>query len=192
MSSKRGQALLELAIFGSLALLAMAFMLQIGLRMNFQQEIEQQTFRSAMREASNRDKRNRKPPQVVSYLQYRDRQTADPGQGFAIMPRFSTQGQSTVSWGKFLTFLTRDDKESKPLTVVSVNGQGRINHFGEIPSGPFVKKVTKNYTVRGTVSQSSGTASLSTTANESTSVDTSVGGTGSGLSNSVGWSGNGW
>ena len=48
MTPNAGQALVELAIFGSLGLMALTFLIQMGLRLNYQQELQQQTFRRAL------------------------------------------------------------------------------------------------------------------------------------------------
>ena len=48
-----GQALIEFAIMGSIALLAFTVLIQMGLRMNYQQEIQQDAFRNALRIAQN-------------------------------------------------------------------------------------------------------------------------------------------
>ena len=66
---RRGQALIEFAIVGSIALMALAFLIQIGLRMNYQQEMDQQTFRRAMKIAQSE---NAIESARISYNQYRE------------------------------------------------------------------------------------------------------------------------
>ncbi len=118
-SEMRGQALVEFAIIGSLALLALALLIQVGLRANYQQEIEQQNFRRAMQEAQKEDEEE---SQAVSVYQVRDRQVPNPADGLGIMSRSRTEASSTVTWGEYLTFLD-DGRESQPLTVVRLNDQ---------------------------------------------------------------------
>ncbi len=119
--SCRGQALLEFAIMGSLALMALGFFIQIGLRANFQQEIEQQNFRRTMRIAKSHDKNE---PQSVTLQQYRDRRVPNPTDGLGVMPRTSTNASNTVVWGEFLTFLAVD-RNSQPQIVVQLNDEER-------------------------------------------------------------------
>jgi len=116
--SKHGaQALVEFAIFGSLFLVALAFLVQIGLRMNYQQEIEQQTFRRAMSAAQQEGDEE---SQMTTYYQVRHRQIPDPSDGFAVQPRVRTESAATVVWSEFLTFLDRG-RDSQPRTLVHLD-----------------------------------------------------------------------
>lgn len=118
-----GQALVEFAIFGSLFLMALAFLVQIGLRMNYQQEIEQQTFRRAMNAAQQEGDEE---SQLTTYYQVRQRQIPDPSDGFAVQPRVRTESSATVVWSEFLTFLDRG-RDSQPRTLVHLDNADETN-----------------------------------------------------------------
>lgn len=128
---RRGQAMLEVAITGSLALVALAFFIQIALRQNYQQEIEQQTFRRALRMAHSFGDEERP---AISYHHFRDRQLPDPADAFGIIPRTLTTSTSSVTWGEFLTLLA-DDADSAPLVVVDLNTNGGINQRRNFNAG---------------------------------------------------------
>ena len=175
-SPKRaGQALIEFAVFGSLALLALAFMIQIGLRANYQQEIDQQTFRRALDVA---DSYSDIEPVSVSYLQFRDRQIPDPSEGFGIMPRAATTGQAEVVWGTYLGFADKDDRRSQPLTIVRVNNaerEFRSDDFKNAPDDlPLYTRIDRTLTSAGTIRQTrqpnAESSSLATRTTQTTTV----------------------
>jgi len=168
----RGQALLEFAILGSLALFALAFLIQIGLRVNFQQEVEQQTFRRTLAKA---DSYSTIEPVSVQYQEFWDRQVPSPGDGFAVMPRTYTEANATVVWGTFLSFTADQDRRSQPLTVVSVNGverDFREEDFEGIPeTAPEISRIDRRLTASGTVQQANATSSsLATNTTQTTTV----------------------
>jgi len=171
-----GQALLEFAIFGSLALFALAFLIQIGLRVNYQQEIDQQTFRRALAKS---DSYSVVEPPGVTYLQFRDRQIPSPADGFAVMPRVATQGAASVVWGTFQANTDVDDRDGQYLTVVRVNGttqefrgdEERGDFQGLPEDAPLISRVNRTLTSRGTVQQTdAASSSLSTATDQTTTV----------------------
>lgn len=169
---QRGQALLEFAIFGSLALLALAFLIQVGLQVNYQQEIDQAAFRTALAKA---DSYSVVEPAAVQHLEFRDRQMPSPADGFAVMPRVLTSSGATVVWGTFLARTDRDDRQSDPLTVVRVNAtqrEFRKRDFDGTPEDdPLFSRITRSATSAGSVRQTDATSSrLSTTTNQTTTV----------------------
>src|SRR3989338_365860 len=94
LNGLNGQAMIELAIFGSFAILALGFLIQIGLRQNFQQEIEQTAFRRALIFAKSEGDEE---SQSVQYSYFRNRRAPNPSDGFAVTPRSLTQGSSTLT-----------------------------------------------------------------------------------------------
>lgn len=109
--------MVEFAITGSLALVALALLIQVGLRANYQQEIDQQTFRRAQRIAQNEGDEE---SQAIVLTHFRDRQVPNPSLGFVLTPRMSTQSNATVTWGEWLTFLA-EDRDSQPRIEILVN-----------------------------------------------------------------------
>ena len=127
--SEWGQALTELAVFGSVALAALAFLIQIGLQMNYQQEIDQNTFRRALQAARdewNDDNSMDPESHSVQYYQFRNRELPDPNEGFAIMPRTMTQANATVLWGKWKTFLEAGDRSSEPKIITTIDDTDQL------------------------------------------------------------------
>lgn len=173
---KRGQALIEFAIIGSLALLALAFLIQIGLRVNYQQEMDQQTFRRAMKIAQSEGSIE---SASINYNQFRDRQLPDPSDGFSMMPRTLTEGTANVIWGEHLAVGDEDDRNSQTRIMFQVNDalrEFRDEDFsprrgGGSPSLPHVTQVTRQQNSSGSVQQSDAkTSSLSTTTTQTTAL----------------------
>ncbi len=116
---QRGQAMIEVAVMGSLALAALSLLIHMGLRMNYQQQIEQETFRQALGTAKNGD-----PVQAVVVYQFRNRIMPDPSFGLPIRPRIQTQASAAVTWHPRLTKLEENDRASLPLIRVELDGGG--------------------------------------------------------------------
>ena len=163
-----GQALVELAITGSLVLLALAFFIQIGLRMNYQQELEQQTFRRALREAKSE---GTEESAAIVINHFRDRQVPDPSFGFALMPRTSTNASATVTWGEHLTTLS-DDRDSQPRILVVLNNKEkefRSEDFQE--NKDLIKHIHKEFqTINAHAEQTPLVTSLETDTREVTTL----------------------
>jgi len=169
---RRGQAFAELAVMGTLALMALGFLIQLGLQLGFQQEIDQETFRASMAttHAFLFD-----PPITVQYMQFRDRQIPDVEQGFGIMPRTLTSSDVGLTWSSHLHLTAEGDRDSMPLTVVNVNGT--VGQFREedldvgAPTDPLLTKVNRQLNANGTVTQPNATSSsTNTNTNQSTTV----------------------
>ena len=184
MTPNAGQALVELAIFGSLGLMALTFLIQMGLRLNYQQELQQQTFRRALLMAKCEGdgfkplvecvKRvpgvsDDEESQATVLNQFRDRQMPNPSLGFGIRPRTTTAASATVTWGERLTFLG-DDRDSQPRLVVQLNDQRRSYRSEDvIESQPFVKEITKTLvTDKAELKQIGSVTGLSTQTTETT------------------------
>ena len=174
--NNRGQAMIEFAVMASIALMALALLIQVGLRMNYQQEIEQQTFRRALRSSAGYDTTDsqgnpvqNRPPQSVTYIHYRDRQIPDPSDGFALMPRMTTEAQSSVVWARFLSFLT-GDSESKPRTVVNLNDTIKTFNADDLTGQPsLVSDIDRRIqSSGGIVTTRSGTGLVTTTTDDTT------------------------
>lgn len=157
---------------GSLALMALAVLIQVGMRVNYTQEIEMETFRAAMAESRSRWDIE---PVVVQYQQFRDRQMPSPDQPFAIMPRQLTSSGSALTWATHLDFGADPDEDSEGMTVISVNGtqqRFRENQLKTVdPDAPLIAAVDRQFTAGGVVTQPNATSSsLNTGTNQSTTV----------------------
>lgn len=177
--------MIELAIFGSLALLALAFLIQIGLRQNFQQEIEQTAFRRALRVAHSENKEIvgslgwntiEEESQAISYNYFRNRRLPNPSDGFAVAPRSLTQGSGTVTWGEWLTYLT-DDRDSQPRIIVNLDDQQALDARSEdFPKDqPLVRHIHKDLNGAAQIEQWPTETSQASISSETTEVTLSGG-----------------
>lgn len=160
--------MIEIAIFGSIALLALAFMIQIGLRQNFQQEIEQDAFRRALRVAQNEGDAE---SQAIQYNYFRNRRIPNPADDFAITPRTLTQAGATVTWGEWLTYLA-DDRDSQPRIIVNLDDQSAPEFRSEdfASDKPLISKIQKQVDGASQIQQSNTSSSLNAGSTESTTL----------------------
>jgi len=121
---------------GSIALLALAMLIQLGLRLNYQQQEEQNTFRHALLMAKCEGDEMDEPivecvrraervndddeSQAVTINRFHDRQIPNPTLGFGLRPRTTITANAAAVWGERLTFLD-DDRDSQPRIVVHLN-----------------------------------------------------------------------
>ncbi len=114
----RGQALLELAIFGSIIIMLIGILLNYGLRANFQQAALQKAFRKALAESVKSSDDN--APSSVSYVRTEDKHIPDPtnflGQG-QIMP-FVSSASVTNS---YKLDLGADNQAELPVIKIDIN-----------------------------------------------------------------------
>ena len=157
---------------GTLALSALAFIISLGLGLNHELEMDQENFRAAL--ATHNRTFLFEPPIAVHYTQFRDRQIPDVEQGFGMMPRTLTHGDVSVTWHDHLYLTADQDRVSKPMTVINVNGmtrQFRDEDFETLPPGPLITKVNRQFTGNGVVAQRNSKASTTNTgSNQSTTV----------------------
>lgn len=74
--NKKGQAILELAVFGSILIMLLGILVNYGLKYNFQQQVMQQAFRKALGIAANRPS--------ATYILVKDRHIPDPSNPFGV------------------------------------------------------------------------------------------------------------
>ncbi|MCI0529741.1 MAG: hypothetical protein L0Y56_20050 [Nitrospira sp.] len=160
--TRRGQALMEFTIVGAIALLALTFLIQIGLRANFQQEIDQQSFRRAMQISQSGIEDDDTESQAIVFHNIRHRQTPDPSAGLGFMPRVPSQGGGVVTWGEWLTFLA-DDEDSQPRIVVQLNKTRAEFRSGGFPDNqPFATRIANTTDRSGTIDQTGSGGGIAT------------------------------
>lgn len=171
---RRGQALIEVAVLGSLALLALTLLIQLGLRMNYQQELQQNAFRRALITAKNEGDDE---SQAVQYNYFRNRRLPNPSEGFGITPRVLAQGSGTVTWGEWLTYLENDDPDSEPRIIVSLDDQSSLDRrSGDFPDHqPLISRVDKDLTGSAEITQDNAGSTLTADSNEHTEMTLSNG-----------------
>jgi hypothetical protein len=134
--------MVELAIFGSLALLALAVLIQMGLRQNFQQDVEQDAFRRAQFVAQAEG--DEEESQAVQYNFFRNRRIPNPSDGYAVTTRMLAQGSGTVTWGQWLTYID-GSRDGEPRIIVNLDDQGLVDaRSSDFPDDqPLVSAVDK-------------------------------------------------
>lgn len=186
--SQQGQALIEMALIGTIAVAALGFLIQIGLGLNYEQENDQNAFRRALLmakcEGDEQEPSNwcntRVPPgvsfsdesQATTMLRMRDRKLPNPSIGFGLVPSTLTMGSATATWGERLTFLD-DSTDSQPRVVVRVNDfPDMLYRSGDFPHNqPIVRNIEKTTQMIGTLAQTDSTGSATdATTTENTTV----------------------
>ena len=118
-NAARGQSLLEVAVLGSLLVFALAALIRVGLRFNYQQQLQQDAFRKALRRAgvSNTEKR---AAVTHTYNLIQDRIVPEPSDPFGVNSRTRYSGANTVTYGRFLFSAGNEDHHSPPF-VFEIN-----------------------------------------------------------------------
>lgn len=112
-SSRRGQSMVETAVFGAIAVAALGFLIRVGLRVNYDQEIRMGAFRRALH-AAHADNGTDADAVATLYHYIAHRQLPDPEDGSAAMHRVRTAGDGFVVWGDRLTFAYGDGDRATP------------------------------------------------------------------------------
>jgi Flp pilus assembly protein TadG len=119
IQNKKGQAILELAIFGSILIMLLGVLISYGLRYNYQQLAMQRAFREALGTAVTSTKPHK--PISVSHLLIEDRHVPDSTHAFAVgsMMPFSSAGSVTRS---AKMHETPDFEDELPESSYHING----------------------------------------------------------------------
>jgi len=119
-TSRKGQALLELAIFGSLILMVLGALINYGLSEDFNQQITMEAFRDALASAAQSSAPGQ--PTSTSHLLVADRHIPNPSHPFAagaVMPVSSGAGVTRNSSLQ----VTADTPSELPTSIVKIGGQ---------------------------------------------------------------------
>ena len=93
-----GQALIELAVFGGIAIAALGFLIRVGMMMNYNQEVRMAAYRRALA-AAGADNGTDQDAMGATYHLIVNRQMPDPSDGFMSMQRMRTEASAFVMWG---------------------------------------------------------------------------------------------
>lgn len=93
-SSIKGQALTELAVFGSILLFCLAVLVQYGLQANYQQQLQMEAFRRAQKMAFERSG----PNSAASLVLIKDKPFPDPRDQFGFAERNTVAAGEGVVW----------------------------------------------------------------------------------------------
>jgi hypothetical protein len=120
--AQKGQALLELAIFGSLVLLVLGVLVNYGLNADFTQQAVMRSFRQALKTAKDAQNLNIVSPVQATHLSIDDRHIPDASHPFGIGSVVPVAGQSSSpTWG-FNLPITPEVVEELPRLILTVNG----------------------------------------------------------------------
>lgn len=128
---REGQALIELAVFGAVALAALGFLMRIGLRMHFDQEIRMAAFRRGLAAAGADNGTTDADALGTLYYYVASRQMANPNDGYMSLPRTRTEASAFVEWGDRFTYAYdgAGDAGRKTETLYVVRSNGTEQEF---------------------------------------------------------------
>lgn len=98
MINKKAQSLTELAVFGSILLLVLSFLISYGMRYNYQQDLQMRSFRRALSEAYV----SGRPDATASVVMLEDKHIPDPRDMFGAGSIVPVQAGAEVTWGNTL------------------------------------------------------------------------------------------
>ena len=122
--AKCGQALTELAIFGSIFLFCLAMLIQYGLEANYQQQAQMEAFRKAQKLAYHKTG----PNSSASLILVKDKPFVDPRDQWGFAERSPVMASASVTWGTDLssTYVKKfnDPIDARDLPAVYLEVEG--------------------------------------------------------------------
>lgn len=209
---RAGQAILELAIFGAVALAALGFLLKMGMKMNHDQEVRMAAFRRALA-AARADNGTDQDAMGTTFHYISNRQLPDSSDSYLTPMRQRSEASAFVEWGDRLTFAHElnqngDDDfgyKTQPLVIVRSDGteqEFRQDDFADDQAGGggvnfaargLVHDSTTTNTAGGTITSGPGGSSLGSSVSTSSSTVLRTKNGTSGIGSSVGsGTGVGW
>lgn len=131
----RGQALIELAVFGTIFLLVLGVMISYGLRYDYSQEAQMRAFRTALKIAANRNYG------TGTYMTLQEKHIPDPLNPYGAGSTMTVQGSASVT-RDYLAYAPPeiDGNEIDSLPTVVIDQQARF--VSSDPSGePFQRTI---------------------------------------------------
>ena len=123
LSNQKAQAVLELATFGSLVLFCLALLIHFGLQMNYQQNLQMQAFRKALKMAFYKQG----PSSSANLAVIKDKPMVDPADRWGFADRVSVGSGASVTWsntlnGVYVNEISEDpDVKDMPRTYIEIN-----------------------------------------------------------------------
>lgn len=138
MINQKGQSLVELASFGAVLLFCLGILIQYGMRANYQQDLQMQAFRKAMKIAYYKHG----PGAAASLSIIEDKAIPDPRDPWGFAGRQTVSASASVSWDSNLQALYIDDFDEPeqdsdlPYQLIEINDtQGAFKTAGYAASG---------------------------------------------------------
>lgn len=120
---KSGQSLVELAAFGSILLLCLSMLIQYGMRANYQQNLQMQAFRKALRAAYYKSG----PAAGTSITMVHDKAIPDPRDHWGIAERRPVTASASATWDSHIQanyiedFASDPSPNDLPRTIIEIN-----------------------------------------------------------------------
>jgi hypothetical protein len=182
---KKGQALIELAVFGMIALMALGFMIRIGLRINYNQEAKMAAFRKA--ESLSYGQPNAR---AVDVYQGSARQIPDPADEYMAISRERAGGGAYAEWSPKLTYANKNISSRTVLVGVAADNTVSPSYHTDMPESAIVNSSTMTNSGGATSTQDNSGTSLNSSTSASFGVSGPYGGSGSSPSSGFSQSGN--
>ena len=152
----RGQALVELAVFGSLLLVLLGYLVNTVLGYDYQMQAKTEAFRRSLSSAASSSRNN--APTFTSHLLIQDRQLSDPSDPFARGSVAPVASQAGVTRNYQLQVIPDRDNELPRLAL-------QVENVTTCPSGRVASSsqgglLTCNYTLAGFRFEATSQASL--------------------------------
>ncbi len=96
--NQKGQAILELATFGSIVLFCLALLVQFGIQMNYQQNMQMQAFRKALKLAYYKQGMNSQATLIMT----KDKPVVNPSDRWGFADRTPISGSASLTWSNTL------------------------------------------------------------------------------------------
>jgi len=147
----KGQSLVEIAVFGSLLLLLLGFLLDYGLQYNYQQEVKMEAFRRALRMAGESDLA--KSQEIVLV---KDLHIPDPGDRFALGQRAPFRGASSIFWSNKTSEENLTTPELTPSVRYTFNPDNDFE-YGFFPGSAWqTENINRTYTTANDIHERGG------------------------------------
>lgn len=123
VNNQKGQSLVELATFGSILLFCLGVLIQYGMEANYQQNLQMQNFRKAMRAAYYKSG----PGAGVSLSRIEDKPIPDPRDPWGVPERRPVSASASVMWDPNAQALYVDrysetpDTRDLPRSIIEIN-----------------------------------------------------------------------
>jgi len=156
----KAQSLSEMAVFGSILLLVLGFLLRYGLQYNYQQQVKMDAFRRSMKMAEDSN-----APESQQIMVVKDAQIPNPQDMFGQGERTTIRGSSDILWSNNTTPADHSDAASLPSVTYIFNPDKTFSGSGvysEVTgSSSSAKGVTKKYTTAGRIAASGAIVTVS-------------------------------
>lgn len=143
--NQRGQALVELATFGTVLLFCLGMLVNYGLQANYQQELEMRAFRQAMQESYNNNSKGPNAGAEANLIE--DRVGISTQDAYGVSERYAFGAGSRVTWNNNIMDDYVDEAGNLryaylPETDFQINGQNHPYTTADFAVYPCSRSIT--------------------------------------------------